>query len=68
MRSDCGAAVVATTAGVVAGAVGVWLVHPAKQVARNSSTNTAAINVTCTFLVIIEPDKKLLRKLFNVSF
>jgi hypothetical protein len=56
MRSVCGPAVFTTAVGVVAEVVGVGLVHPAKQVARNSSTKTAAIKVTCTFFVIIKPD------------
>jgi hypothetical protein len=46
------AARVGTAVGV---ATGAWLVHPAKQAARNSITNTVEINPTCTSLLIIIP-------------
>jgi hypothetical protein len=47
---------VATVVGAAVGvAAGVWLVHPAKQAARNSITNSVEINPTCTSLLIIIP-------------
>lgn len=56
IKRVCDAAGVVTTVGtavgVVTGVVGVWLVQPEKQVATNSSKNTAAINVTCVFFFI----------------
>ena len=53
MMRVCGAAVVGAAVGAAVGVVaGVWLVHPAKQAARNSITNTVEINPTCTSLLI----------------
>jgi len=50
------AAVVGAAVGAAVGvAAGAWLVHPAKQAARNSITNIVEINPTCTSLLIIIP-------------
>jgi hypothetical protein len=54
-------------------ATGVWdagavFVQPAKQEIISSSVKAHATNPTFTFFVIIEPDKRWIWKLFNVSF
>jgi hypothetical protein len=60
-------AAVAVAVGVAAG---VWLVHPAKQAARNSITNSVEINPTCTSFLInhtgIRVDKNTIQCFFLV--
>jgi len=47
-----GAAVVGAAVGAAAGA---WLVHPAKQTAMNSNTNSVEVNPTYTSLLKLTP-------------
>jgi membrane associated rhomboid family serine protease len=56
IRSVSGsAAVVGAAVGAAVGVVAGWLVHPAKQAVRSSSTKIVDINPTCTSLLIIIP-------------
>jgi hypothetical protein len=69
IRSFCGSAAVAAAVGAAGVPVaGDGLVHPAKQAARNSSTNIVEINPTHTSLLIkytgIMVDKNTLQCFF----
>jgi hypothetical protein len=63
-------ATVTCDAGVVTGGwdAGAVFVQPAKQEIIISSAKAHAINPTCTFFVIIEPDKKVVRETIQCFF